>query len=615
MDTQKTKIVSRNKALIALTAATSCLVIYILACVWSPVTWSPDSSKIAILVTSPTDAPSFSNHIDRFAIFTYDISTGERVLLDEIKLDKVKKDGVLSAPSWSPDGKWIAYYRVEPSPPVKPAVDLQSDSNTTPTLESVEKSPPEVSTDKAQETGKADINSVGMFSEESKMLPSFLLDAFTESLRNEKKEVNTFDVVKLMVVSPNGKERKVLAGLQFCGEKSEQSESMCIMQPQWSKDSKYLFYARVLDIDDLYYISSLNIDTGEACAHLFSSYGSFSLSPDGKWIASLLKNQSNEFLLNVTGVDGTIQKYFKLDLEIVEEQLALGLKVSWSRDSKDILIPAKEGFEIIDSETGEMQKYSDPNTEKVACRTFSPNSRNVYYVAGYETGEPNSKVEKIALNTFALDSKKTKTITFLPKLAGAAQLSISPNGKMVLLRGVVADLSKEVKSALIFWNGKTQKIIETDRWLQKPFYTDADIIFEEKLIGKWKGENGEIWEFKKMAEKVYKIKITAIEKDSENYLFAANLVKLKDTMFLAIFNDEFVLQGNNSYDRFLPDAFVKIDQMEPKLLLQKMKYEDDFELFNKDPNSLKQGAKKANYYDFEGIRVQQKNSNTPDARK
>ena len=106
-----------------------------------------------------------------------------------------------------------------------------------------------------------------------------------------------------------------------------------------------------------------------------------------------------------------------------------------------------------------------------------------------------------------------------------------------------------------------------------------------------------------MAGKVYKIKITTIEKDGENYLFAANLVKLKDTLFLALFNDEFVLHGNNSNDRFLPDKFARVGQIEPKLLLQEMKYEDVFELFNKDPNSLKQEAEKTDY-DFGGIRVQ-----------
>lgn len=85
-------------------------------------------------------------------------------------------------------------------------------------------------------------------------------------------------------------------------------------------------------------------------------------------------------------------------------------------------------------------------------------------------------------------------------------------------------------------------------------------------------------------------------------------------MFLAIFNDEFVLQENNAHDRLLPDMFMRVDQIEPKLLLRAMEYEDVSELFNKDPNSLKQGAAKADY-EFAGICVQQKDSNTPKERK
>src|SRR4030042_252657 len=107
MNTQEVKTVGCRKAWIAFVAAFSCLLIYVMACVMSPPGWSPASSKIAILVTPP-GKPEDTRE---FAIFVYDIATGAHTLLDE-----VKADGVLSAPSWSPDGKWIAYYKVEPSP-------------------------------------------------------------------------------------------------------------------------------------------------------------------------------------------------------------------------------------------------------------------------------------------------------------------------------------------------------------------------------------------------------------------------------------------------------------------------------------------------------------------
>ncbi len=165
-----------KQALVALIAAVSCLVIYILACVMSPVTWSPDSSKIALLVTPPGDNP------DMFAIFTYDIASEEHLLLD-----KAKKEGVLSVPSWSPDGKWIAYYKVEPSTAEESESSTQADKKTADEL----------------------------FSEEDKILSPFLWEIVKEKM-SEEEDIETFDV-KLMVVRPNGRDKKVLRVMKWGG--------------------------------------------------------------------------------------------------------------------------------------------------------------------------------------------------------------------------------------------------------------------------------------------------------------------------------------------------------------------------------------------------------------
>jgi len=254
--------------------------------------------------------------------------------------------------------------------------------------------------------------------------------------------------------------------MQFEGDEDKR-KLLSLMQPQWSSDCTYLFYERLLGSMPFYYIGSLNITTGATHAHLFSSAGGFSLSPDGKWIASLLENESDEFLLNITRVDGTMQKYFKLDLKINEEALLLGSKASWSHDSKHILIPAEEKYGIIDTETGNIEKYCYPDAEMAAWPTFSPDGRKVYYLAMYRIGDPNSTEEKITISSIALKDKKVKVVTFLPEFEQAGQLSVSPNGKMVLLRYVVRDERGNEKSALFLWDGKTGKVIDTDKWLDE----------------------------------------------------------------------------------------------------------------------------------------------------
>ena len=190
--------------------------------------------------------------------------------------------------------------------------------------------------------------------------------------------------------------------------------------------------------------------------------------------------------------------------------------------------------------------------------------------------------------------------------------SISPNGKMVLMRCVMEHESGKDKSALIFWDGTTRNIVETDRWLMKPLYSEEDLILEKKLIGKWKGKQGEALVSEGTEEKTYKIIVT--EKDGDKYHCAAHLVKLKGMMFMGIFLDESVLQKKDSYgSHLLPDGFMKIDKIEPKLLLRAMDYHEVAEMLKMDPELLKQEASKVGYA-IEAIRVQPKDSNAPAER-
>jgi len=541
MDTQKAKKAGFSKALIALTAAASCLVIYILACVLSPVTWSPDSSKIAMLVAPMDEDP------DVYAIFTYDIATGERLLLD-----KVSKYGALSAPAWSPDGKWIAYYKADPS--------LQTDPNAT--------------TEKV--TGEE------LFSEENRMLPSFLLDIAKEKWEQELKDRQTY-AVKLMVITPGAKERKVLRVLKFVGDE-DAHKGLPSIQPAWSTNSKSLFYIRVVD-EGGGYIAGLDIDTGQTYIHLFCSIPMPIVSPDGNWLASWFEDT-----LILSRVDGTISKYIKTD---GSEEYPFA---AWSPDSKSILLTAKDTFLLIDTISGDKQLIRDPDAEPVAYGQFSPDGVRIYYVAGYQNEDPNSPEEKYGIKSMSLNDKRTTVLFAIPEEISIkldsdmlTPFSVSPNGRMFLVRGLIEE-NNNPTSILLFWDGKKHKIVKTDSWLVKTLFPDEALIFEEKLIGKWKGKDGMTLISERAQENAYKF--TVVKQNGEEKIYAANLYKQNNLMFLCV--------RTNEDDEII---YVKVDRIEPKLLLRKeMDYDEVAEMLSKPPELLKQETTAVDY-EFEGTRV------------
>ncbi len=134
-----------------------------------------------------------------------------------------------------------------------------------------------------------------------------------------------------------------------------------------------------------------------------------------------------------------------------------------------------------------------------------------------------------------------------------------------------------------------------------PLYHDEDIIFDEKLIGTWEGENGQILDSVKN-ENAYEMLF--IDENGDEYEFTAQLVKTKDVELLNIFFDWPTLECDKLYSlHLIPDKFVVIDQIEPKLLLREVEYEELSESLKQNTVNLKQQDTEVDYI-FEGIRVE-----------
>jgi len=564
MNTQEVKTVGCRKAWIAFVAASSCLLIYVMACVMSPPGWSPDSSKIAILVTPPGKPEDTKE----FAIFVYDIATGAHTLLDE-----VKADGVLSAPAWSPDGKWIAYYRVEPTPSEQ--VRLSSEPNAAVSLGEQPQKTPEDKSDQSAPSAPAE----ELFSEENQMLPPFMFELAEEQVA-DKNDVKTFDV-KLIIAAPDGKERETLLVMKWVGDDDEDRKVMVYLRPTWSPDCKRLFYVR--DIGDERYTASIDIATGTTYAHLLGCVLTPAVSPDGKWVASYLEDDDTPV---ASRIDGSVCKYFKLDLEIGDGDPPMLDFMFWSPDSKKVLVMDKDlVLHGIDIASGQTELYKDPDANSIAYPVISSTDKKLYYLGGCRTDEEGPPPQTISLKRMDLQTKRTRTIfTFrLPELSddGGGVFSISPNGKVVLARAVMDDAFGKERSVLIFWDGKTQKIVKTDRWLLKPLYGDSNLTFEEKLIGKWRDEDGLISIAKGTQGKTYKL--TWVEEDKEHHA-VANLVRLKGMTFLGVFLDESLVEPGS---HLLPDMFMRVVQTEPKLTLQAIEYNELAEVLEKAAESIR----------------------------
>lgn len=93
-------------ALLLMALAAGGLLWHVLACVESPMSYSPDGKQLALTVAHPYNLPTLADkgkQVYRVMILP---AGGESITIEETT------DHMLSAPAWSPDGKTLAYLRI-----------------------------------------------------------------------------------------------------------------------------------------------------------------------------------------------------------------------------------------------------------------------------------------------------------------------------------------------------------------------------------------------------------------------------------------------------------------------------------------------------------------------
>jgi len=119
-------------------------------------------------------------------------------------------------------------------------------------------------------------------------------------------------------------------------------------------------------------------------------------------------------------------------------------------------------------------------------------------------------------------------------------------------------------------------------------YTDETLVFEEGLIGKWRADEDDIWQFRKAGEKEYELRIYDMEKECGR--FEAHLVKIKDMMFLDLYPDS---EQINDLDDFYKlhlmavHTFMKVDRIDPNLQLRIIDYDEVEDMLEDNPDALK----------------------------
>ena len=132
-----------------------------------------------------------------------------------------------------------------------------------------------------------------------------------------------------------------------------------------------------------------------------------------------------------------------------------------------------------------------------------------------------------------------------------------------------------------------------------PLYTEKDVVFEEKLLGRWVDDPNSpetTWEFNRIEEPNNAYNLVFSDEEGKKGSFVAHLVRLQNRLFLDVYPSEppWEIEDPNklelpyNYFFLIPaHTFIKIDFNGPQLKMWLTKDEEMEKLLKEEPNAVK----------------------------
>jgi len=132
-----------------------------------------------------------------------------------------------------------------------------------------------------------------------------------------------------------------------------------------------------------------------------------------------------------------------------------------------------------------------------------------------------------------------------------------------------------------------------------PLYTEKDVIFEEKLLGKWVDDPNSpetIWQFNRCKEPNNAYNLFFSDDEGKKGSFVAHLLRLKNRLFLDVYpskppweieNPNKVELPYNSFFLIPAHTFIKVNFSGPQLKMRLTNKDEMEKLLEEEPNAVK----------------------------